>query len=115
MSPQQQAVASAVQFVEKVNRIILFPIMTLLMAVAFLVFLYGCAQFIMNADNETARADGRKHILWGLIGLVIMVSAVVIIQIALATFGVKNTFDCARNPSASGCSTQFQMPEPRRN
>lgn len=106
---QQRAAQEAVNFVDKVNSLILVPLIALLMGVAFLVFLYGCAQYIMNADNETARAEGKKHILWGVIGLVVMISAYAIIRIALATFGLTPVLDCATNPSASGCATIFQV------
>ncbi|MBY0310379.1 hypothetical protein K2Q16_04535 [Patescibacteria group bacterium] len=106
---QQRAAQEAVNFVAKVNDIILVPLIALLMGVAFLIFLYGCAQFIMNADNESAREEGRKHILWGVIGLVVMISAYAIIRIALATFGLTPALDCATNPSASGCAQLFRI------
>jgi len=109
MSPQQQAGIEAARFVAKVNQIILYPLIALIMGVAFLVFLYGSAEYIMNADNESARAEGRKHILWGIIGLTVMVSAFAIIQIAITTFGLNTTLDCAVDPTASGCANIFRV------
>ena len=76
-------------FVDKFNDIILNPLIILMMAVALIVFLYGAFEFLKNADNEQGRDTGRKHMLWGLIGLVIMVSAWSIIYIATATFGLE--------------------------
>lgn len=106
---QQRAAEQAVLFVDKVNSLILVPFIALLMGIAFLVFLYGCAQYIMNADNESARAEGKKHILWGVIGMVVMVSAYAIIRIALATFGLTPALDCATNPNAGNCAQQFRI------
>ncbi len=109
MNPGQQAANEAARFVAKVNEVILFPFIALLMGVAFLVFVYGCVEYIINADNESAREQGRKHILWGIIGLVVMVSAFAILQIAAATFGLRNVLDCGVTPTASGCDQAFRI------
>jgi len=75
-------------FLDKLNQAILFPFITLLMAVALVVFLYGCFLFIKGAAEPGAREIGRQHILWGIVGMVVMVSAYAILSIAANTFGV---------------------------
>lgn len=75
-------------FLQKFNDAILYPLITLLMAVALVVFLFGCFEFIVNAGNESARSEGRKHIMWGVVGMVVMVSAYAILNIATGTFGL---------------------------
>lgn len=75
-------------FVAKFNEIILFPLITLLMGVALVVFLYGCFEYVMGAANEAAREKGRQHILWGIIGMLVMISAQAILNIAAGTFGL---------------------------
>jgi TRAP-type C4-dicarboxylate transport system permease small subunit len=104
---QSPGTAVAQQFVAKFNEVILFPIITLLIAVALLVFIWGCFQYIAGAANPTAREEGRKHILWGIIGMFIMLSAYAILSLAANTFGLNNQLDCANNPSASGCASRF--------
>lgn len=104
---QNQGVTVAVSFLEKFNDVILFPLITLMMAVAFLFFLYGCFEYIIHADNETARATGRQHILYGIIGLLVMLSAMAILRIAVGTFGLEKDLDCANDPLASGCDLHF--------
>lgn len=98
---------AAAGFVATFNQVVLVPFIGLLLAVAFLVFLWGCAEYIFGASNTTAREQGVKHITWGIIGLVIMVSAWGILQIATGTFGLNDELDCAKNPSASGCDAKF--------
>jgi len=110
MTPQQSAAAGAKDFVERLNDAILFPLIALLTGVALLWFVYGCAVYILNADNETARTDGKKHIMYGLIGLVIMVSAYAILSIAAGTFGLNKQLDCGANPTAPGCENIFKLP-----
>lgn len=79
---------AAISLLAKIEEIILFPLMTLMMAVALLVFLYGGFEFIRGAGDESARAKGKVHMLWGIIGLLVMISAYSILQIATGTFEV---------------------------
>jgi len=61
------------------------PIEYLLFALAVIYFVWGVMTFIRNADSPDKRAEGFNHIIWGLIGLFIMVSAVGIINIITGT------------------------------
>lgn len=64
---------------------ILNPIIYLLFGLALIIFLYGVFEFIKNADNKEEREKGSQHILWGIIGMTIMISAYGIINFILAT------------------------------
>ena len=103
MTPKAAAVAEAATFVADVNRVILFPLIALLSGIALLFFLYGAAEYIMNADSDQGREQGKKHLFYGIIGLVIMLSAYAILNIAAGTFGLSDDLTCAINPSGSGC------------
>lgn len=113
MDPLQQtaqatAAQEAASFVARLNDAILFPVIALMSGVAFLMFVYGAAEYVMNAANESGREQGRKHITFGLIGLFVMVSAFAILQLAAGTFGLNRQLDCAEDPSASGCASVFR-------
>jgi len=95
----------AAEFVAKLNEVILFPTITLLIAVALLVFIYGSFQYIANSANPTARAEGQKHIMWGIVGMFVMLSAFAILSIAANTFGLGTQLDCADDPDASSCES----------
>jgi len=107
---QSPGTATAQAFVATFNDVILFPIILLLTAVALLVFMYGCFLYIVNAANPSAREDGRKHILWGIVGLFIMLAAFAILSIAANTFGLSDELDCADNPNQSKCNDSFRLP-----
>ena len=109
MSPQQRAVGEAASFVDKVNEVVIFPFIALLMAVAFLVFLWGCAEYIFKSANQAARAEGIKHITYGIIGLVVMVTAWSILSLATGTFGLGDELECANDPSGAGCEDAFEL------
>ena len=81
-------VAAAESLLAKIKSAILYPLMTLMVAVAFLVFLWGAYEFVRNAESDEARETGRRHMLYGVIGLLIMLLAYSILQIAAQTFGL---------------------------
>jgi formate hydrogenlyase subunit 3/multisubunit Na+/H+ antiporter MnhD subunit len=76
------------RFLDKVVVQIINPIILLLAASAFVVFLWGVFEFIVNAGESTKREEGKKAIIWGLIGLVIIFGAYGIINVALGTFNL---------------------------
>ena len=73
---------------------ILTPVVSLLFAVAVLYFVYGVIQFIYNAGTDK-RAEGANHILYGIIGLFIMVSVYGLMNI------VCKTVDCQGSATSS--------------
>ncbi len=75
-------------FLVRLNEVIIYPLITLMMAIALVVFLWGAFEFIQGAAEPAKREVGRRHLLWGIIGMLIMVSALAILNIATGTFGV---------------------------
>jgi len=72
-------------FIEKVSTEIVMPLITLLAAIAFAVFVWGVVQMIIAAGDEEKRDTGKRHILWGIIGLVILFGASGIVAFLKAT------------------------------
>ena len=75
-------------FADKLATVVVNPIIAILFAVALAYFLWGVAVFVGKSGESAAREEGKKHIIWGLIGMAIMVSAFAILRIALNTFGI---------------------------
>ena len=69
------------EIVTLVSSQILQPIVQLLFALATILFLWGVAEFIIHRDNEEERDKGKRHMMWGILGLVIMFSAIGIINV----------------------------------
>ncbi|MBI2096417.1 MAG: hypothetical protein HYT43_02175 [Candidatus Taylorbacteria bacterium] len=72
----------------KLNEQIVNPLMELLFALAVVVFVWGVYEFIRGADNEQAREKGRLHMIWGIVGIAIMVSVYGIIAVIVNTLGI---------------------------
>lgn len=69
-------------------KLIVNPILQVFFAVATVIFVYGIFEFIRGADNPEVRKQGQQHMLWGLIGLAIMISVFTIMRILLNTLGI---------------------------
>jgi uncharacterized membrane protein YidH (DUF202 family) len=82
------AYASLDDTIKKINKAIINPLIVLMFAIAAIYFLYGLFEFIKDADNSDARETGKNHIIWGLIGMFIMVSVYFIMQLILGTLGI---------------------------
>lgn len=76
------------EFLVKFNDAIVNPLILLLIAVALTYFFWGLVQFLANSEEGAKRADGKKKIIWGLVGLFIMVSVFGILKIVLGTFDI---------------------------
>src|SRR5258706_10003371 len=80
----------------------IFPI---LLAIAVLVIAWGIFKFILAAGDEGARAEGRSFILWGIVGLFLMLSIWGLVNI------LYNSFKLNRTPQAptQGLVPNFQQ------
>lgn len=66
--------ASVKSFIGKISTEILNPLIALMFVVALMYFFYGIVSYIWNPDNEEMRETGRRAMLWGIVGMFIMVS-----------------------------------------
>lgn len=74
--------------IAKVNTYFLNPLIALLFSVAVIVFAYGLFEYVAKAATADGQEKGKQHILWGLVGMFIMISAFTLVQIAARTVGV---------------------------
>ncbi len=73
---------------DKIVAIIIDPLILLIFSVGFVVFLWGLVEFMRNVESESSRETGKQHMLWGLVGMFIMIAVQGIIAIALDTFDI---------------------------
>ena len=78
------------ELLKKILDNIVNPIITLMVAVAVLYFLWGVFEFVRNAESSEERKKGGLHMLWGAIGLFIMISAYGVLNLILGTIGKSN-------------------------
>jgi uncharacterized membrane protein YidH (DUF202 family) len=83
------AYASVDTFISNVNKLIINPLIALLFGLAVVYFLYGIFEFISNQENEEAKTKGKSHMIWGIIGIVIMMGVFTIIDVIINTFNIQ--------------------------
>lgn len=74
------AEASIQTLMKSINRVIINPLIIFVFALAVLYFVYGLVKYLLSPDNEQVRKDSKQHMIWGVIGMSIMI----------ATFGIMN-------------------------
>lgn len=76
---------TAEQLIENAKVAILRPLVILLFSVAIIVFLYGVLEFVSDPSNETRKSQGKQHLLWGVVGIAIMISVYGIMNLLCRT------------------------------
>jgi uncharacterized membrane protein YidH (DUF202 family) len=84
----QIAHASLNGFIASVDAKIINPLISFLFALAVVFFLYGVFEFIANQENEEKKTTGKQHMLWGIIGITIMLGTFMIMNTILSTLGI---------------------------
>ncbi len=80
--------SKTVILISKIDKLILNPLIIAMFAVAIAYFLFGVVTFLSNSENEEKRSAGKQHMLWGIIGIFIMVAVFGIMHLILNTLGV---------------------------
>ena len=76
----------------RINEYIINPAITLLFIIAFVMFVWGLFNFFRakgGGGEQDGVEQGKRHILWGIIGMVIMVSVFGIMQLLITSLGVR--------------------------
>lgn len=90
-SPVVAMAAETTDFETLVRKIVsaLALVVPLLIAVGVVVFLYGVVKYITAGGDETKRKEGRDAIVYGIIGIFVMVSVWGLVWILLNTFDLE--------------------------
>lgn len=65
------------------------PLIALIIGLAFVTFLWGIYKYVSTASNE-GKAGAKETIIYGLVGLFVMLSVWGLVKILTETFGVGN-------------------------
>lgn len=74
-------------FIGKLGLLIINPVIYFMFAVALLVFMWGVFQYIKDWESADAKKNGQQHMMWGIIGFVIMLAVYTILRIIGNTVG----------------------------
>lgn len=64
-------------------------IVPVIFALAFLAFVWGVLNyFLMNGGEDKKREEGRRFVLWGVLGMVLLFSVWGLVNLLLSTLGI---------------------------
>jgi hypothetical protein len=66
--------------IENIINQIINPLIQLLLGAGLLVFLWGMFEFMRALNDPGAQETGKRHMVWGIIGLAIMISVFALIN-----------------------------------
>jgi len=64
------------------------PAILIVLACGFLLFVFGLVQFLWSLNEGGKSEEGKKHMVWGIVGMLIMVSVWGILDMLDSTFGL---------------------------
>lgn len=76
------------EIVRTIESEILNPIIALLFALAVVYFLFGLMEFIKNPNNEEEQTKGKSHMVWGVVGIFLMIAVYGILDFIATSLGV---------------------------
>jgi hypothetical protein len=79
---------TAATIVQRLTDLIINPLILLVFALGFFYFMWGLVVFLWNSKEGEIATDGKQHMLWGIVGMFIMVSVYGIITLITGTFGI---------------------------
>lgn len=86
------------QLLQNFQTYIIDPAILLIFTAGFLVFLWGLVQFMWHLKDGADHNEGVQHMLWGVVGMFIMVSVWGIMTLIANTIGadISNPADTSR-------------------
>jgi hypothetical protein len=74
------------------SQVIVNPILGLIFAAGLLVFVWGIVEYIWGLSTKGEnKNEGKQHMLWGLVGMFIMVAAYAILKVIVNTIGANGS------------------------
>lgn len=78
---------AAATLLNNILRYIVNPAILLIFSLGFATFMFGMLQFMWSLNSGEVSQKGKNHMIWGVVGMFLMVSAYGIISIIDETFG----------------------------
>ena len=63
------------------------PAILVVFAAGFFLFIWGLVQFLWNLNSGGDNKEGKQHMIWGVVGMLIMISVYGILSLLDNTFG----------------------------
>ena len=79
---------AASQLLNRLVDYVINPAILVIFAFGFFLFVWGLIEFLWNLRGGEVQNDGKQHMIWGIVGMLIMVSVFGIISLIDSTFNL---------------------------
>ena len=94
--------------VDRLNDLIIRPLILLVFAGGFFLFMWGLVMFLWNSKEGEIANEGKQHMLWGIVGMFVMVSVGGILSIVTGTFGINSSTATDTSNAGSYSNIKFK-------
>ena len=99
---------AATEILNRLNDLIIKPIILLVFAGGFFLFMWGLVLFLWNSREGEIATEGKQHMLWGIVGMFVMISVGGILSLILGTFGIDSASATDTSNAESFSNIQFR-------
>lgn len=97
------------ELLDRIIQYIVDPAILLIFSIGFMLFIWGLVVFISNPEDTTKRGTGIKHMIFGIIGMFIMIASHGIINIIVGTFDLDLPGGASSSRRSDGGDNAFPM------
>jgi hypothetical protein len=87
---------AGVQLLDRIEMYVIDPIIAVIFSLGLLLFFVGIVEFLWGIKDGKPSDTGKQHMLWGLVGMLIMVSVYGILNLIINTFELDDAMDTSR-------------------
>ena len=80
----------ATDIIGRFTAVLIKPTLLLIFTAGFFLFLWGLVMFIFKLEG-TDHKEGKEHMLWGIVGMFIIISVYGILNLLDSTFNLQST------------------------
>ena len=99
---------ASTEILNRLNDLIIKPIILLVFAGGFFLFMWGLVLFLWNSREGEIATEGKQHMLWGIVGMFVMISVGGILSLILGTFGIDSASATDTSNAESFSNIQFR-------
>lgn len=86
---QETLESNVASFMEKIFDVLVQPALIFFFTLALVLFLWGMMVFLTSTDkNAEDSQKGKQHMLWGIIGMFVMMAVFGIMRLIISTLGI---------------------------
>jgi len=97
------------ELLDRIIQYIIDPAILLIFSIGFMLFIWGLVVFISNPEDTTKRETGKKHMIYGIIGMFIMIASHGVINLIVGTFDLDLPGGASSSSRGSDSDNAFPM------